>query len=148
MALCAITTHDLPTIYGYWEGRDIETKKRLSIYKDEEAWKADILVRERDKGLILSALKAEGLVPRGFPEDPREIPHMTNDLCVAIYRYLAQSPCRLLLVSLDDILGTLDQQNMPGTVESHPNWIQKSPLMLEEIALDERLSGLSSLTGP
>ncbi len=102
-------------------------------------------VRERDKGLILSALKAEGIVPCDFPEDPRKIPHMTHDLCIAIYRYLAQSPCKLLLVSLDDILGTQDQQNMPGTVESHPNWIQKTALSLEEIALDRRFSGLSSL---
>jgi 4-alpha-glucanotransferase len=146
MALCAITTHDLPTIYGYWAGRDIDTKKRLGIYVDEEAWKNDVIARERDKGLILSALKAEGIVPCDFPADPRKIPHMTYDLCIAIYRYLAQSPCKLLLVSLDDILGTLDQQNMPGTVESHPNWIQKTALPLEEMALDQRFSDLSSLS--
>ena len=145
MALCAITTHDLPTIYGYWGGRDIETKKQLGIYGDEEAWKNDVIGRERDKGLILSALKAEGIVPSDFPEDPQKIPHMTHELCIAIYRYLAKSPCKLLLVSLDDILGTLDQQNMPGTVESHPNWIQKTALSLEEIASDQSFSGLSSL---
>jgi 4-alpha-glucanotransferase len=145
MALCAITTHDLPTIYGYWAGRDIETKKQLGIYADEAAWEADVIGRERDKGLILSALKAEGIVPADFPEDPQKIPHMTHELCMAIYRYLAQSPCKLLLVSLDDILGTLDQQNMPGTVDSHPNWIQKTTSSLEEIALDQRFLNLSSL---
>lgn len=145
MALCAITTHDLPTIYGYWAGHDIGTKKQLGIYGYEEAWKSDVIGRERDKGLILSALKAEGVVPSDFPEDPRKIPHMTHELCIAIYRYLAKSPCKLLLVSLDDILGTPDQQNMPGTVETHPNWIQKTALSLEEIALDRRFSDLSSL---
>jgi 4-alpha-glucanotransferase len=146
MALCAITTHDLPTIYGYWAGRDIETKKQLGIYGSEGAWKDDVFARERDKSLILSALRREGLVPADFPEDPRMIPCMTHDLCIAIYRYLDRSPCKLLLVSLDDILGTLDQQNMPGTVDRHPNWIQKSSLSLEEIAVDPRFSGLSSLT--
>jgi 4-alpha-glucanotransferase len=145
MALCAITTHDLPTIYGYWAGRDIETKKQLGIYGDEEAWKNDVIERERDKGLILSALKSEGVVPSDFPDDPRKIPHMTNELCIAIYRYLAESPCKLLLVSLDDILGTPDQQNMPGTVDSHPNWIQRTRMSLEEMALEQTLSGLSSL---
>ncbi len=145
MALCAITTHDLPTIYGYWAGRDIEVKKQLGIYADEEAWKNDVIWRERDKRLILSALKAQRIIPDDFPEDPQAIPHMTHELCIAIYRYLAKSPCRLLLVSLDDIIGTLDQQNLPGTVDSHPNWMQKYPYSLEDILLDQRFSGLSCL---
>ena len=145
MALCAITTHDLPTIYGYWAGRDIEVKRQLDIYGDEEAWKNDALGRERDKGLILSALKAEEIVPGDFTEDPQEIPRMTHELGTAIYRYLAQSPCRLLLVSLDDVLGTLDQQNMPGTVDSHPNWIQKIPYSLEDMLHDKRFSDLALL---
>ncbi|MBS1113322.1 MAG: malQ [Nitrospirae bacterium] len=145
MALCAITTHDLPTIHGYWAGRDIEVKKHLGIYGDEEAWKNDVVCRERDKRLIISALKAHRIIPDDFPEDPLEIPHMTHELCTAIYRYLAQSPCRLLLVSLDDILGTPDQQNMPGTVDSHPNWIQKTPYSLEDMLHDKRFSELSLL---
>ena len=63
MALCAITTHDLPTIYGYWAGRDIEVKRQLDIYADEEAWKSDI----DDQG--------EGQRPHPFsPEDTRAGP--------------------------------------------------------------------------
>jgi 4-alpha-glucanotransferase len=145
MALCAITTHDLPTIYGYWAGRDIEVKKELGIYSDEEAWQNDVIARERDKGLILSALKAQKIIPDDFSEAPQAVPQMTNELCIAIYRYLAKSPCRLLLVSLDDIIGTLNQQNLPGTVDSHPNWVQKYPHSLEDILLDQRFSGLSYL---
>src|SRR4030043_423818 len=30
-ALCALTTHDLPTIYGYWAEQDLEIKKQLGI---------------------------------------------------------------------------------------------------------------------
>src|SRR5512135_3084860 len=80
MALCAITTHDLPTIYGYWAGRDIEVKRQLDIYADEEGWKSEIITRDRDKGLILSALKTHGLVPADFPEDPKALPHMSHEL--------------------------------------------------------------------
>ena len=145
MSLCAITTHDLPTIYGYWAGRDIEVKKQLGIYGDEEAWKNDVTGRERDKRLIISALKAQRIITDDFPEDPQEIPQMTHELGIAIYRYLAKSPCRLLLVSLDDIIGTLDQHNLPGTVDSHPNWMQKYSSSLEDILRDQRFSGLSSL---
>lgn len=144
MALCAVTTHDLPTIYGYWKGRDIEVRKALEKYPNEATWRKQVRDRERDKGLILKALKSQSLLPEGIPEDPEMVPEMTPELCLAIYRFLALAPCKFLLVSLDDIIGTLNQQNMPGTVDTHPNWIQKTPSTLEEIMQDERFAGLSS----
>ncbi|MEW6571990.1 MAG: hypothetical protein AB1390_12630, partial [Nitrospirota bacterium] len=58
---------------------------------------------------------------------------------------LAGTPCKLLLVSLDDVIGTLNQQNMPGTVDSYPNWVQKIPLTLEEIVSDERFAAISEM---
>jgi 4-alpha-glucanotransferase len=85
-------------------------------------------------------------MPADFSEDPAGVPHMTHELCMAIYRYLAQTPCKLLLVSLDDIIGTLSQQNMPGTVDSHPNWIQKTPESLDDMLHDKRFSDLSVLS--
>ena len=39
-----------------------------------------------------------------------------------------------MLLSLEDIFGWLDQQNLPGTKDEYPNWRLKLPLMLEEIA--------------
>lgn len=144
-ALCAVTTHDLPTLYGYWEGRDIEVKDRLGIYADDRAREQDCAARQRDRGLILSALGQENLLPDGFPEDPAMVPHMTAELCSAIYRYLARTPCRMVLASLDDIIGTMDQQNLPGTVDQHPNWVQRTPLVLEDIFRDERFLGLKEV---
>jgi 4-alpha-glucanotransferase len=70
---------------------------------------------------------------------------MTQELCQVIYQYLARTPCKLLLVSLDDIIGTMNQQNMPGTVDSYPNWVQKTPLTLEEMVSDERFMALSEM---
>ncbi len=145
MALCAITTHDLPTIYGYWIDQDLKTKKELGMYSDNNLWERHVNERERDKELILSALKSHGLLPDGYPTDPKKIPEMTPELCLAIYRYLAKTPCKLVLVSLDDILGALNQQNMPATVGSYPNWMQKTPLTLEEILSDKRFPDLSAV---
>ena len=84
-------------------------------------------------------------MPDDLSDDPESTPHMTHELCIAIYRYLAKSPCKLLLVSMDDIIGRLDQQNLPGTVDSYPNWMQKSPYPLEDKMLARRFSVLSSL---
>ncbi len=151
-ALCAVTTHDLPTLYGYWEGHDIDVKSRIGIYPDDLAQEQDRAARQRDRGLILDALKTENLLPDGVPEDPALVPRMTPRLCSAIYRYLAKTPCRMVLVSLDDVIGTMDQQNLPGTVDQHPNWIQKTPLTVEAIISDKRFRDLKEvfrgLSGP
>jgi 4-alpha-glucanotransferase len=142
MALCAVTTHDLPTIYGYWKGRDIEVRRKLGVYSDD-LMQQQINDRERDKKLIIAALKSQGII-HGSPEEPGEIiPDMTPELCLAVYRYLSLTPCKLLLVSLDDVIGTLDQQNLPGTINVHPNWIQKTRMMLEEITGERRFTDLS-----
>ena len=141
VALCAVTTHDLPTIYGYWKGLDLKMRKKLGMYTDESLWQRHVEERKRDKKLIISALKSQGIIPDDFSSEPK----MTPELCLAIYRYLAKTPCKLLLVSLDDIIGTLNQQNMPGTVDSYPNWMQKTTLTLEEMISDKRFASLSKM---
>lgn len=144
-ALCSVTTHDLPTLYGYWTGQDIKVRKELGRYPDEEMWKQQVGERERDKGLILTALKSCNILSDDFPSRPEAVSQMTQELCNAIYQYLAKTPCKLTLISLDDIIGTLNQQNMPGTVDTYPNWIQKAPLFLEDIVKDIRFVKLSEM---
>jgi 4-alpha-glucanotransferase len=143
MALCAVTTHDLPTLSGYWTGRDIEVRRETGKHPDNEQCLQQ--TRERDKSLILAALKSEGVLPDEYPFDTAMSSEMTPELCVAIYEYLARTPCRLMLVSLDDIIGSLNQQNLPGTIDSHPNWIQKTTLTLEDILEDNRFCELSRM---
>ncbi|HAS53352.1 MAG: 4-alpha-glucanotransferase [Nitrospirae bacterium GWC2_57_13] len=143
-ALCAVTTHDLPTLTGYWQGRDIAVRKEQGMYPDDESWKGQLQERERDKKLLLELLRSQGLLPAGSPEGPGEMPGMTSDLMIAIYRFLDSTPSRLMLVSLDDVIGTLDQQNLPGTVDSHPNWQQRTPLTLEAMVRDRRFLDLAA----
>lgn len=129
LALSAVTTHDLPTLYGYWIGRDIEERKRLGKYPDDEVWKREIEERKRDRSLIIEALKREGLLSVDL-----EVPdQMTEGLCLAIYRYLMKTPSKIVLISLDDMLGRLNQQNMPGITEGYPNWRQKIEVNIEDM---------------
>jgi len=145
LALCAITTHDLPTIYGYWAGQDLKVKQQLGMFPNDKLFRKQGKERERDKALILSALETHGILPHDIPSNPNAISHMTPELCRAIYHYLALTPCKLLLVSLDDIIGTINQQNMPGTLDEHPNWMQKTPLSLDELIKDSRFIDLAEL---
>jgi 4-alpha-glucanotransferase len=145
LALCTITTHDLPTIYGYWTSQDLNVKKALGMYTSEKLLKSQAKERERDKNLILSTLKALGTLPHEHPSELNMVPQMTPELCQAIYNYLALTPCKLLLVSLDDIIGTINQQNMPGTLDEHPNWMQRTPLSLDELIKDKRFIDLAEM---
>lgn len=145
MALCSVTTHDLPTLYGYWQGQDIKTRRDLGMYYDDTLLQRQAEERERDKALILSALKSQGILQEDFPADPSVIPQMNPYLCCAIYEYLARTTCKLVIISLDDIIGTLNQQNLPGTIDTHPNWVQKIPMKLEDIFSDKRFIELSEM---
>lgn len=139
-ALCAVTTHDLPTLSGYWQGRDLEVSKKAGKYPDETLFTRRMEERERDKKLLLAALKAHGTLRKNYPLKNG----MTDELCRAIYTYLSLTPCRMMVVSFDDILGALDQQNLPGTVDEHPNWVQKTPVLIEDAMKDTRFSDLAA----
>jgi len=70
MALYAVTTHDLPTLYGYWSGRDLEVKKQLGIIGRDSQYAQQKRYTDRElKKLILKALHAEGFVPGSVPAD-------------------------------------------------------------------------------
>ena len=38
-----------------------------------------------------------------------------------------------MVISLEDLLGVVDQPNIPGTVDEHPNWRQRLPIAVEDI---------------
>ncbi len=56
-----------------------------------------------------------------------------------VIEFLSRSPSRLLAVGLEDILGIVDQINIPGTVNDYPNWRRRLPLNFEHLA--DKLAG-------
>ncbi len=141
MALTAVTTHDLPTLYGYWMGRDIEVKESLDLYPDDESLERDVREREKDRRRILDAIG--DCLPESLK---RDIPNaMTPELSLCIHRHLGRTPCRMVVVNLDDIIGVLNQQNMPGTIDTHPNWRQKYPVALEDVFRNPHAKALADM---
>lgn len=126
MALCAVTTHDLPTLAGYWQGRDIMLRNKLGLYKNAEAMKEELLDRENVRKLLIEVLNSKDI----RINEPDE---MTEELCLAVYEYLSKAPCKLLSVSLDDITGSREQQNMPGVTKAYPSWTRKTLLTIDEL---------------
>lgn len=140
--LVAASTHDLPTLAGFWGGGDLELRARLALFPTEAQQEAQIAGRAADRAWLLRALQGEGLLPPGMSERPEEVPEMSPELALAIHRYLARSPARVMLVQAEDLFGEMEQANLPGTVNEHPNWRRKLSRDLEAWAGDARSRAL------
>ena len=132
-AMATISTHDLATFKGYWTGHDLAWRRRLDLYPDPAAGDRDLWERGMDRHRLLQALSAEGLRPMLYTSDEGAQPY-TPDLARAVYRYLARSPGRIVMVQIEDALGEIEQPNLPGTVDQHPNWRRRLTLDVEQIA--------------
>ncbi|MEZ5827424.1 MAG: 4-alpha-glucanotransferase [Hyphomicrobiales bacterium] len=129
-ALVCGSTHDLPTLKGWWIGRDIDCRVDAGRTTEVEAV-AQRHDRLRDRQLLLDALvKAQALAPEAAKAAPQD---MSDEILVAVHRFLAMTPCRMFSVQLDDALGVVEQANLPGTVDEHPNWRRKTPVPIEAL---------------
>jgi 4-alpha-glucanotransferase len=148
LAAATAATHDLATLKGYWLGRDIEWRHRLSLYPDAAAEATDVAERGRDRCHLLEALGRERLLA---PEQRAELlpeggdPVFTAALGEAIHAYLARSRSRLALIQLEDVAGEAEQANLPGTTEAHPNWRRRLSVQLEELLAGPALARLAAL---
>ncbi len=142
-SLAVVTTHDLPTLSGYWIAEDIRLRASLGMYPSEEALQQALEERTRDKGHMLTALQRAGLLPAGV-DQLQHVPAMTPELCRAIHMYLATSPAWIVMANIDDVIGEVTQMNLPGTLDAYPNWSRKLSLSLEELLRDERVQMLAA----
>ncbi|ALM82505.1 4-alpha-glucanotransferase [Bordetella sp. N] len=116
-AIATTTTHDLPTVVGWWRGTDIGWREHLQLLGDGESAEALHQERERDRGALWHALREAGCIGHDLPaEPPADAP------AEAVLRYVASTPVPLMLVPVEDILGLEEQPNLPGTIDTHPNW--------------------------
>lgn len=144
-ALVAVTTHDLPTLRGYWLGHDLELRARLDLFPSEELRARLTAARAQDRPQLLAALQREALLPQGVTAEPACAPEMTGELALAIHAYLARTPAGLMTMQMEDVLGQLEQMNVPGTTTQYPNWRRKLALELEQWAADPRISAFTGM---
>jgi 4-alpha-glucanotransferase len=130
-ALATVTTHDMPTLRSYWEGRDIELRRRLNLYPSA-AVESDVMrERELDREWLLGALQQQGLKP-AQPATPFDA--FTAGLGQAVHLYLARSAAALAALQIEDLLGETLPVNVPGTDREYPNWQRKVSVDIEDMA--------------
>lgn len=131
-AIVAASTHDLPTLVGWWEGRDVALRTELGLFPSEALRESQIVGRAQDRARLLLALERHGMLPAGVPPDPVSVPAITAPLCAGVHAYLASTPSKLMVTQLEDVAGVAEQSNLPGTTTQYPNWRRKLPIALEQ----------------
>ena len=125
-ALVTLNTHDLCTYAGWRSFSDLKMKLSLGLdpgENDQARWDA--------LGALDEILRQNGI--------------NANDL-YSVLAFLSRTPSRLLAVSMEDLLGVIDQPNIPGTIDEHPNWRQRLPVTLDKIAAKVNLAALKAAT--
>jgi 4-alpha-glucanotransferase len=114
LAAACVSTHDLATLTGWWNGTDIAEKRALMLLDDQGADQ----IRAAEKADLLALLRAEGLLTDDV--DPsRPIPPA---VAAAIHAFVSATPSLLALVQADDLAGETVAVNLPGTDRERPNW--------------------------
>ncbi len=132
-ALVSSTTHDLPTLAGFWAGRDIEARRAAGVLNDDGFYQRQKHERREEKSKMTEALIRDGFLPPDFPRESADWPELTGDLHNAVIGYLMSTPSMLMLLNQEDLTKELDQQNLPGTTWQYPNWRRKMIHSLEEL---------------
>jgi 4-alpha-glucanotransferase len=119
-ALATTSTHDLPTLNGWWHSRDIEWNIQLGLIDAPtvEQWSEH---RLRERQALRQALSQD---PQNFVD---EIRNETDHMIDASVRYLGHTRAPLVLLPLEDALAVDEQANLPGTIDTHPNWRRRLP---------------------
>ena len=116
--LASFATHDLPTWLGWRRGRDIAWRERVDGM-DAATAKAALAHREAETAALDRRLDGTG------PD--------------AMHAFLARTGSALVAVQAEDVLGCVEQANLPGTVDTHPNWRRVLPVAGADLGADPRL---------
>jgi 4-alpha-glucanotransferase len=134
-ALVSSTTHDLPTLAGFWTGADLEARRAAGVL-DEPAFQRQSESRRQEKQKMLDLLFQLGLLPQYLPRDAAAYPELIGELHNAVVGFLAETPSQLLAINQEDLTKEPAQQNLPGTTWQYPNWSRKMRYSVEQLQSD------------
>lgn len=142
-ALSALTTHDMPTLIGWWSHYDLSLGRELGIYNDADVERIGS-ERVEAKQRILDSMHGLGSVGDEIPRRATEIPEMTRDLVVGLERHMCRGSCALFSSQIEDWIGVLKPVNVPGTFREYKNWRRKLTRNLSDIANDQFVDRVTS----
>ena len=143
-ALVSSTTHDLPTLAGFWVGADIASRRDAGTIGDKE-FAEQTAHRADEKQKMLDLLFAQNLMAADLPRTAAAYPELTGPLHNAVVGFLALTPSQLLAINQEDLTKELAQQNLPGTTWQYPNWGRKMRFTVEELRTNPEARGYADM---
>jgi 4-alpha-glucanotransferase len=166
-AAATTTTHDLPTVTGWWRGSDIDWRAHVGQIAPapqadavpgsataapataapggpaplEQALAAAHALREQERRALWRAFEQAGVAVPGHAMPPREAAPLDETLA-----FVGMTPAPLVTYPLEDLLGLAEQPNLPGSIDEHPNWRRRMSAsiaqLFEDAALARRLTAI------
>ncbi|MBV2129331.1 4-alpha-glucanotransferase [Arsukibacterium indicum] len=118
LSLATVTTHDMPTLVGFWNEHDLALRHQLDLFPSAQIAANLEQLRKDEKQLLSEQLQLEHGNPR--------------QLVYNSHLYLAATPARLMAYQLEDLLLVATPVNIPGTSTEYPNWRRKLPVEFEQ----------------
>lgn len=138
-AVAMTGTHDLATVAGWWSGRDIGWTWALGRTSEAVDEVADRAARAEDRAALWAAFDTDLDQPAADDTDP------VVDAAIA---HVASTPCALAIVPVEDLAGLVEQPNLPGTIDEHPNWRRRLPdtteALLDRADVTARIDALNA----
>ncbi len=146
-ATAMTSTHDLPTVAGWWAGRDLEWRGRLGLLGDAANQRHEQHLRVRDRAALWDTMLDSGAAQADLPA-----PDQSDRIADAAARHIGGAACDLAVLPIEDALALPEQPNLPGTLDEHPNWRRRLPgpasALLDPPAVTARLAGLAEARKP
>lgn len=141
-SMATLTTHDMPTLTGYWHCDDLALGKELGLYPTDEILSSLYVSRHKNKQEILNSLHGHGSIASWIPREVDEL-SMKKDLNFGMQIHMAGGSSSLLSLQLEDWLQMDKPINIPGTFKEYPNWKRKLNRSLENIFSDPEIAQLA-----
>ena len=141
-SMSTLTTHDMPTLSGYWHCDDLELGKELGLYPTAEILQTLYESRHENKQAILDTLHGHHSVGSEVGHDVNFV-GMSQALNFGMQLHMAGGSSELLSLQLEDWLQMDKPVNIPGTFKEYPNWRRKLTRNLQDIFSDPVLNELA-----
>jgi 4-alpha-glucanotransferase len=143
-AIALTSTHDLPTVAGWWRGTDITTRAACGRLGNEVDETKVVAERALERAALWRAF-VQGDAGTGAAPAPEDTPPVVD----AALAFIARGDSPLCVLPIEDVIGQEEQPNLPGTVDEHPNWRRRLPgearSMLDQPAVAGRVAKLAAM---
>ncbi|WP_084605474.1 4-alpha-glucanotransferase [Psychromonas aquimarina] len=137
-AMATLSTHDMPTIKGFWHCEDLHLGRELGLYPKQDVYESLLDDRLVCKQQILNSLHGHGSLPDEYVRDA-QVSGMDQTLNFGLQKHLARGESALLSLQLEDFLEMEHPVNVPGTSDEYRNWQRKLSQNIEQLFCNEEV---------